>query len=140
MKVLFDTNVILDVLLNRDEFVELSASLISLVENKIIQGCLCATTITTIDYLITKTSNKKNAKIGIEKLLKIFSICEVNKTVLEHALNSKFKDFEDAVQYYSGKNAKITCVVTRNSKDYKQTKLAIYTPLELFGIINIKNK
>lgn len=54
MKVLFDINVILDVILNREKFVKLSASLVSLVETNKIEGYLCATTLTTIDYLVTK--------------------------------------------------------------------------------------
>jgi len=58
VKVLFDTNIILDVLLNREPFVELSASLVSLVEAGEIKGYLCATTLTTIDYLISKSQTR----------------------------------------------------------------------------------
>jgi len=138
MKVLFDTNVILDVLLNREEFIQLSASLVNFVETKKIEGFLCATTLTTIDYLVTKTHNKKTSKFALKSLLSIFQVSQVNKSVLEFALNSNFKDFEDAVQYYSGKCAGINCVVTRNTKDYKKTKLPIYTPTELWSILQLK--
>ena len=74
MKVLFDTNIILDVLLNREPFVELSANLVSSVENKDIEGYLCATTITTLDYLIAKTTSRNRAKIEIQKLLNYFKL------------------------------------------------------------------
>ena len=135
MKILFDTNVILDVLLNRKPFVELSANLVSSVENKTIEGYLCATTITTLDYLISKSRNRETAKIEIQKLLTLFQIADVNSTVLTMAINSGFTDFEDAVQYFSGKCSNVDGLVSRNTKDYKKAVLPIYTPDELWSII-----
>ncbi len=108
------------------------------IENKNIEGYLCATTITTLDYLISKAVDRKHAKIGIKKLLSIFRIAEVNSTVLELSVNSGFVDFEDAVQYYSGECCEVNGIVTRNTKDYKNTELPIYTPDELLGIVTIK--
>ncbi len=137
MRILFDTNIILDVLLNRKEFVEISANLVGMVENKNIDGYLCATTITTLDYLISKAINRKQAKIEIQKLLTLFNIADVNSIVLKLSINSEFNDFEDAVQYYSGEHSEVEGLVTRNTKDYKNTDLPIYTPDELWGIIKI---
>lgn len=138
MKVLFDTNIILDVLLNRAKFVDLSASLVSMAETKKIKGYLCATTITTIDYLVAKEHDRSRAKTEIQKLLNIHSISQVNKQVLDLAINSQFKDFEDAVQYYSGKCVGVDCLVTRNLKDYKGTQLAVYSPSELLSVIALR--
>jgi len=140
MKVLFDTNILLDVLLNRQEFVKLSANLVSLVETNKIEGFLCATTLTTIDYLVSKTKNRKIAREALYKLLAIFHVSDVNKAVLELSIQSNFKDFEDAVQYYSGTCAGVDCILTRNPKDYKNSKLIIYTPTELWNILSIKDK
>jgi predicted nucleic acid-binding protein len=137
LKIVFDTNIILDVLLNREPFVDLSANIVSFVENKNIEGYLCATTITTLDYLISKQTNRNTARIEIQKLLNIFEISEVNAKVLDMSLKSGFRDFEDAVQYYSGECCGVNGLVTRNAKDYKQAKLPIYTPDELYGIISI---
>ena len=137
MKVLFDTNIILDVLLNREEFVERSANIIGMVESNQIEGYLSATTITTLDYLISKTTNRKQAREEIKKLLTIFKIAEVNSKVIELSLNSKFGDFEDAVQYYSGECCGAEGLVTRNAKDYKNANSAIYTPEELWGGVTI---
>ncbi|MEE9304379.1 MAG: PIN domain-containing protein [Thiotrichaceae bacterium] len=138
MKVLFDTNIILDVLLDRKQFVVRSANLVSMAENKQIEGFLCATTITTIDYLIAKAHNRVRAKAEIQKLLNIHYISEVNEQVLGLAINSHFKDFEDAVQYYSGECIGVDCLVTRNLKDYKGTQLAVYSPEELLSIIKLQ--
>ncbi len=136
MKILFDTNIILDVLLNRAPFVDLSANLVSSVENKVIEGYLCATTITTLDYLISKAVNRETARIEIQKLLALFQIADVNSAVLSMAINSSFTDFEDAVQYFSGKCSQVDGLVTRNTKDYKKATLPIYTPDELWSIFS----
>ena len=137
MRVLFDTNIILDVLLDRKEFVELSANLVSLVEKKTIKGYLCATTLTTIDYLISKAYDRNKAKIAIKGLLSIFEIASVNKETLSLAAESNFSDFEGAVQYYSGQLVSVDSIVTRNISDFKKASYPIYSPSELWGIIQI---
>jgi len=138
LKVLFDTNIILDVLLDRKPFVEFSSSLVSFVENKEIEGYLCATTITIIDYLVAKAHGRKKAKLTIHKLLSIFQIAEVNKDVLLLSTDSKFSDFEDAVQHYAGQLASVDSIVTRNNADFKQAEYPAYSPDELWGIIQLK--
>ncbi len=134
MKVLFDINIILDVLLNRSPFVNASASLVALVECQKIEGYLSAISITTLNYLISKVSNHKQARSEIQKLLNLFQISPVDKNVIESSLNSNFKDFEDAVQYYSGVSVGIDAIVTRNIKDYKLADLPVYLPNELLEL------
>lgn len=136
MKVLFDTNVILDVLLKREPHAEVAIKLLSAVENKIIQGYLCATTLTTIDYLLTKAIGKQLAKEHITSLLSLFLIAEVNGKTLKAALDSDFDDFEDAVLYYSGHNVNIDCVVTRNYEDFIAAQLPIHKPHELWSLVS----
>lgn len=138
MKVLIDTNVILDVLLNRAPFVELSANIVSSVETREIEGYLCATTVTTLDYLISKAKNRQQAKSEIKKLLHLFEISDVNARVLGLAADSEFTDFEDAVLYYSGECTGVDCLVTRNVKDFKYASLPVYTPEELWGILLVR--
>lgn len=135
MKVLFDVNVILDVLLARKEFVEVSASLMGKVESGKLSGYLCATTVTTLDYLLLKALNKSQARDVTKKLLELFQVADVNERVLQLSVNSNFGDFEDAVQYYSGQLSGVDCIVTRNIKDYKNAKLPVYNPEELLGVI-----
>jgi len=140
LKVLFDTNIILDVLLDRKPFVEFSSGLVSFAENKVIEGYLCATTITTIDYLVAKAHGRKKAKLTIHKLLSIFQIAEVNKDVLLLSTDSNFSDFEDAVQHYAGQLAFVDSIVTRNNADFKQAEYPVYSPDELWGIIQLKKR
>jgi len=135
LKVLYDTNIVLDVLLKREPFADVAIELISAVENKIIQGYLCATTLTTIDYLITKANGKNSAKKTIIHLLQLFEVAAVNKATIDIAVYSDFSDFEDAVLYYSGACAGVDAFVTRNIKDFKAAKLKIYSTAELLEII-----
>ncbi len=135
MKILFDTNIVLDVLLNRAPYSTVATQLFSAVEHRHIQGYLCATTLTTIDYLATKTVGKTEAKIAICSLLELFSIAEVNQSILKAATFSDFNDFEDAVLYQAGVYAGVDGFVTRNGKDFKTALHPIFTPDELWQAI-----
>jgi predicted nucleic acid-binding protein len=88
VKILFDTNIILDILLDRKPFSDLAVKLVSKVEKKEIKGFLGATTITTIYYLASKVAGKKKADREISKLLSIFQIAPVNNSVLEEAIKA----------------------------------------------------
>ncbi len=131
MKILFDTNVVLDVLLDREPFSDLATKLFSRVEKKELMGFLGATTITTIYYLASKLAGKKKADQEISKLLSLFQIAPVNKSVLDEAIKSKFSDFEDSVLHEAAKQIGAQGIVTRNPKDFKKATLSIYSPEEL---------
>jgi predicted nucleic acid-binding protein len=133
--VLFDTKIILDVMLLREPFLEASALLLAEVEKKNIEGFVCSTTVTTIHYLVEKAKGRKVAFSQVESILKIFQITQVDKACLESALNSKITDFEDAVLNESAYRERVDGIVTRNEKDFKQSKLTIYNPEELVEIL-----
>ena len=135
MKILFDTNIVLDVLSDREPFSDLAVKLLSRVEKKELKGFLGATTVTTIYYLASKVAGKKKADQEIRKLLSIFQIAPVNKSVLEKAIKSKFTDFEDSVLHEAAKQIGVQGIVTRNPKDFKKATLSIYSPEELYKIL-----
>ena len=135
MKVLFDTNVILDVLLDREPYSEQASFLLTKVETSEIDGFLCATTITTIHYLIRKVLGKKVACQHIRSLLSLFTIAPVNRQVLEKAADSKFKDFEDSVLHEAACHAGAKYIVTRNTSDFKNSQLPVFEPLEFISAL-----
>ncbi len=135
MKVLFDTNIILDVLLDREPFAEHSSFLMSKVEQTEINGFLCATTVTTIHYLLTKYLDKKNAINSTHSIMGLFEIAPVNRLVIEDALNSKFTDFEDSVLHESARHAGVEYILTRNIKDFKKSKIPAFTPTEFLSML-----
>ncbi len=138
MKVLLDTNVVLDVLLIREPFAQMSMNLFDAAVDKKIEAYLSATTLTTIDYLVAKQQNKQEARALICRLLDLFSVAEVNQTVLQKASASAFSDFEDAVLYQAGCYVGVDCLVTRNVKDFKTADLAVYTPVEFWQLLEGK--
>ena len=137
MKVLFDTNIILDVLLDRKPFSEHALLLLSKVERSEINGFLCATTVTTIHYLLSKHLDKEKAIASISSIMSLFEIASVNRLVIENALNSKFKDFEDSVIHEAARHAGANYIVTRNIKDFKKTKIPAFTPFEFLSMLEI---
>jgi predicted nucleic acid-binding protein len=135
MKVLFDTNIILDVLLDRKPFSEHASYLMSRVERSEINGFLCATTVTTIHYLLSKYLDKEKAIDSINSIMALFEIASVNRLVIENALKSKFSDFEDSVLHESARHAGAEYIITRNIKDFKKSKIPAYTATEFLSML-----
>ena len=93
MRVLFDTNVVLDHLLAREPFVDPAERLLSLVVAGEIEGVLCSTTVTTIHYLAAKAVGPSRASGLIRELLEIFSIARVDREILRAAFDAGFSDY-----------------------------------------------
>ena len=131
MKVLLDTNVVLDLLLGREPFVRQAESIFVMVENKEIEGFLCATSIVTLHYLIGKSKGNKEADSIISDLLTLFHIAPVNKSVLQWACVHNGLDYEDSVIYTAAEQEDVDVIVTRDAKGFKRSKVTVVTP-ELF--------
>jgi predicted nucleic acid-binding protein len=131
----FDTNMVLDVLLIRKPYAQRSMTLFDAVVSKEIEGYLCATTITTIDYLVSKFQGRQRARTVVAQLLAWFSVAEVNAVVWHQAVNSDFSDFEDAVWYQAGVFMNVDGLVTRNQQDFKSATLPVDTPDEWLAIL-----
>ncbi len=135
MNILFDTNIILDVLLDRKPFSEHSSFLMSKVERSEMNGFLCSTTITTIHYLLSKHLGNEKAITSIKALMSLFEIASVNRVVLENALNAKFADFADSVLHESARHAGADYIITRNIKDFRHSQIPTYTPTEFLSML-----
>lgn len=133
MKVLFDTNVILDLLLDREPFANAAAELVGRVETGKFVGLLCATTVTTLFYLAAKTVGRVQAIEQIRMLLSLFEVAQVNRTVLENALGLGFSDFEDAVLHEAARLSGADVIVTRNVKDFGGAMISVLMPGELLA-------
>ena len=140
MKILFDTTIILDVLLDREPFSGDAAFLMSLVEQSEITGFICATTVTTVHYLAIKALGPQAASRHIQTLLSLFDVAPVNRVVLEGAAASSFMDFEDAVLHESAIHAGAEYIVTRNSDDFKKSKIPVFNPRDLINILESLKK
>ena len=135
MKVLFDTNVILDVLLARRPHVRAAAVLLSFVDQGKIEGVVCATTMTTLHYLASKAVGAADAIQHLRTLFEIFSVAAVDRSVLKSALELSFSDFEDAVLHEAGRVSGVAAIVTRNTRDFAKATLPVLSPDELLAIV-----
>jgi len=135
VKILFDTNIILDVLLDRKPFSREASFLLSRVERSEISGYLCATTVTTIHYLVSKALGSQAAMRHIQSLLALFIIAPVTHQVLEKAAMLNFRDFEDAVLHEAARQAGIESIVTRNTVDFKKSTLPVFAPADLVAAL-----
>lgn len=137
MRVLVDTNVVLDVLLNRRPFAKAAARVFALVEESRIEGFLCATTVTTVDYLLGQALEPSEARAALQRLLDLFEIAPVNRPVLEQALRSDITDFEDAVLEQSARVVSVDIIATRNLSDFKKSSVTACDPIELLSTVEV---
>lgn len=138
MKILFDTNIILDVLMDRIPHSDVAVELFSKVEEGIITGYLCGTTITTVFYLAAKSVGTARAREEIRKLLRLFEVAPVNRHILEAALVLDFTNFEDAVIHEAARHIGADAIVTRNQKDFKKSGIPVYFSKEMAKILASK--
>ncbi|MCB4235662.1 PIN domain-containing protein [Kaistella anthropi] len=137
-KVLIDTDVILDFLFDRKPFSEDAAQILSWCENGKIQGFVTSIMLSNIYYLLRKTAKHEKVIENLKMLLNIIDVITTNKDTVLDALHSEFKDFEDALQNFSAQNSnEIKVIITRNSKDYKTSNLAIMEPETYINLVKI---
>jgi predicted nucleic acid-binding protein len=135
VKVLFDTNVVLDVLLEREPHIGVAAKLFALVDNGRLEGSICATTATTIYYIAAKSFGRRRAHAQVHELLGLFDIAAVDRDVLDRALDLDFADFEDAVAHEAARAGGMSAIVTRDGGDFAKASLPVLDPHELLAAI-----
>ena len=128
-KIFLDTNIVIDFLGERELFYEASAKIVTLADQKKVKVFTSPTSITNVYYILSKFESSKTA---LEKIRKFKLLCDISimdNEVVEKAIHSGFKDFEDALQNYAAESAgNISVIITRNIKDFKNSKLGLMTP------------
>lgn len=130
MKVLIDTNIIIDIINKREQFIEASFGAVqSAFQN--CTPCVSATTVTDTLYITRKTyPNSESQKKLLSDFFSKFKILPVSKKQIKQAFNSPMNDFEDAVQAFCAERAGIKVIITRNTKDYSFSPVPVLTPLD----------
>ena len=127
--VLIDSDVILDAFFDRKPFSECAINILSMCEKGNISGFLTPVIFSNVYYLLRQTAKHEKVIKKLKQLLQITEVLQMDRKVIENALNSGFKNFEDGLQNYSAvNNGNIDLILTRNLKDYKKSELAIFTP------------
>ncbi len=134
---LCDINFFLDIFLKRGQFYPPAAWVFKMIEEKKLRGYICALSFPTLYYLLSKELKREKSVKILEKVRIVFHVAAVDERVMDLSLTSNFRDFEDAVQYYSAVQAKADCLITRNKGDYKVDNLPVLTPDEFMAIVKI---
>ena len=137
-KILIDTDVILDFFFDRKPFSENSAIILNMCERKHIIGFVTPVIISNSYYLLRRTAQHDKVIDKLKQLLSIVDVLNMNKKTIESALNSDFKDFEDALQNFAAvSDGEIDVIVTCNIKDSKKSEIAILTPESYLKLMKV---
>jgi predicted nucleic acid-binding protein len=134
--VLIDTDVILDFFLDREPFSENAAAILSMCEKNERAGFVTPVIISNVYCILSQENKQEKVLDKLKNLLLIIDVLVIDKTTILVALNSHFKDFEDALQNFTAElNGAIDLIITKNTKDYKKSQIGVMSPVAFLKII-----
>lgn len=136
-RILIDTNIVIDLLAKRKEFYAEAATLFSLSDRKEVKLIISSLTFANTNYVLSKQKSAKEAKEVLRKFKVLVEIISLDDKIIELALSdNQFLDFEDGLQYYSAMENQIDIILSRNKKDFKNSKIPVITAKEFLSIDN----
>lgn len=133
-RLLIDTNIVIDLLSKRDKFYDEAADLFSRADKKELELTISTLTFANTNYILTKLKSSKDAREILRKFKVLVKLLSLDDKITELALSDdNFPDFEDGLQYYSAIENQIDIIITRNKKDFKNSKLPIMTAKEFLA-------
>lgn len=133
MVLLIDANIILDVLLNRPDFVKDSAMIWKMCETEQMKGYVSTLTFANLVYIMRKQLDPEKIEDVFHKLNLIFEFADFSVSDLTHAAELNWKDFEDAVQSVTAERIHADYIITRNVRDFSKSRVMAFTPSELLA-------
>lgn len=134
-KLFLDTNVVIDLLGEREPFYKSAAKIATLADKGKIQIFVSALTYPTTFYLLSRFEDKEIVKEKIRKFKVITETVDLTGKIVDKGLASKFSDFEDSLQYYCAVKMDCNIIITRNGKDFKESDIPVLTPDEYLNSI-----
>lgn len=135
MRVLYDVNVVLDVVADREPFVRLSALALDLAARREVEGFLAATSVTVLDYLLRRQMGAERTAAALSDLLAFLTAAPIDHQDLLRALSLGWTDFEDAVQMVGALRVGADCLVTRDSGGFAGAQLPVVDPAGLVALV-----
>jgi predicted nucleic acid-binding protein len=129
-KVFVDTDIIFDLLAKRDPFYIYAARLFTNADKQELDLCVSSLCFGNLNYILTKQKSASEERKILSRLKVLVKVLPVDDKTIDLALNSDFKDFEDAIQYYCAIENGIQVILTRNLKDYKNSSIPVFTAEE----------
>lgn len=140
MQVLLDSDVILDLVLRREPHFSDALELFRAIAEEQFTPFVTATSLLNVNYFAKKEKGRAFALIEIEKLLSLLSVCSTEASAFKRALTSPIEDFEDAVQHESALIHNLSAIITRNSKDFKNSKIPVYSPAGFLEVLKTERE
>lgn len=137
-RLFWDTNVMLDLLAEREPYFEDAEIIASLADKHKIKLFVSALSFSTCAYLLEKIHPADTVREKLRKFKILAEISSIDNDIIEKGLNAKFSDFEDALQYFSALNSNCDIIISRNVKDYKSVDIPVMTPKEF--LLSLKTK
>jgi predicted nucleic acid-binding protein len=137
-RVYLDTNVILDLLGEREPFYNSIAQIATLADQKKLQLIVSPISFATVNYFLSKFEGISIAKDKLRKFKVLCEISKIDETIMEKGLNSDFEDFEDSLQYFCAVDSECDVIISRNSKDFKNSLLPVMSAEEFIKSISSK--
>lgn len=135
MRLFLDTNVILDLILNRQPFFDDIAKIVTLSEKGKHKLVTSSVSFVNCNYILGRSIKKEKVTENLKIARLIFDIIDVSQTDIDKSLNSDFEDFEDGVQYYSALRNNCNYIITRDNKDFKHSEIPVLAPSEFLKIL-----
>lgn len=133
MRVLLDTNIVLDLILEREGFVEDAEAIFLAQAQGRLSAYISAITPGTAYYVARRTKGSADARNAVAGVLKITRVCAVNHSVLQTAVGLPLADYEDAIQLVSALAEQLDAIVTRDPNDFKGSPIPVFSPTELLA-------
>lgn len=124
-RIFLDTNILLDVFLERHPFCQAAQSIWTLSEKKKIRSAISAVSVNNIFFIVRKLSTPTKAYWAVQTLLETFNVIDVNHSILRRALIARLPDFEDGLQYYSALRFRARAIITRDPSGFSQSQIPI---------------
>jgi len=133
-RLLIDKNIVIDLLSKRDEFYVDAADLFSRADKKELELSISSLTFANTNYILSKLKSSKEAREILRKFKVLVELLSLDDKITELALSDdSFQDFEDGLQYYSAIENQIDVIITRNKKDFKNSKIPVLTAKEFLA-------
>ena len=134
MTILLDTNIILDYIAERPFSKSETKQIFEMIFSRKINGIIAAHSITNLWYILRKTCTAPERREIINTLLECFKIAEINKTIIQNAINrNNFSDFEDCLQDECAKTYKADYIITRDKDDFTTSLIPTLFPTEFLN-------
>ena len=132
-----DTDVIIDFLIDRKPYSREGANIFTLIEEKKLRGYVSSLSFSNLYYVLRKVESHNKVLAKLDSISEIVNILKVDQQTIKNALDTGFLDFEDSIQYCCARdNKKIDVLITRNTKDFKNSEIPIMTPADLLKMVS----